>query len=68
MPLPYPDPRAETIVELWRLKLAEAESRYTNNRNRENRTELIRVLGLFTGLVMRGLIPREPGIATWSER
>jgi hypothetical protein len=44
---------------MWRLKLAEAERRYIENRTRENRVELVKVLSIFIELVMRGVIPRE---------
>ena len=53
----YPD--SETIDGMWRLKLAEAERRYIENRTRENRVELVKVLSIFIELVMRGVIPRE---------
>jgi hypothetical protein len=46
---------------MWRLKLAEAERRYIENRTRENRVEFLKVLRIFTALVMRGVIPREVG-------
>jgi hypothetical protein len=44
---------------MWRLKLAEAERRYIENRTREDRVEFVKVLTIFTALVMRGVIPRE---------
>jgi hypothetical protein len=49
------------IDGMWRLKLAEAERRYIENRTRENRVEFLKVLRIFTALVMRGVIPREVG-------
>ena len=50
---------SETIDGMWHLKLAEAERRYIENRTRENRVEFVKVLSIFTALVMRGVIPRE---------
>jgi hypothetical protein len=44
---------------MWRLKLAEAERRYIENQTRENRVEFVKVLSIFTALVMRGVITRE---------
>ena len=58
----------ETLVEAWRAKLIEAERRYQENRIGQNRAEYLRVLRLFTGLVIDGVIPRESGITTWSGR
>src|ERR1017187_2896327 len=52
-------PDSETIDGMWRLKLAEAERRYIESRTRENRVEFVKVLSIFTALVMRGEIPRE---------
>ena len=59
MSLPYPDSRAEMLERVWRLKLAEAERRYVEDRTPENRAEFLDGLRQFTALVMRGVIPRE---------
>ena len=53
----YPNQRMEALVGVWRLTLAAAERRHVESRTRESRAEFLRVLGLFTELVMRGVPP-----------
>jgi hypothetical protein len=46
----------------WRLKLAQAERQYSENRTVETRAEYLRVLSIFAALVMRGQMPGEPRV------
>jgi hypothetical protein len=43
----------------WRTRLAVAQSRYDIDKSPESKREYLRILGLFTSLVMRGEIPPE---------
>jgi hypothetical protein len=65
---PYPGPREDTLDCVWRFKLSEAERQYVEHRTSENRAEFLRVLHQFSSLAMRGVIPREADIPTWSGR
>lgn len=53
-----PDP--SRLAELWREKLAEAHTRYESERSAANRTEYLRVLRVFTDLIVRNEPPAEP--------
>lgn len=56
---PYQPTGTETLTRLWRLKLAEAQRRYGDERTAENRAALLRALAAFTALVTRGEVPRQ---------
>ena len=58
------DERALQLHDLWQARLSEARSQYeaekTPARRREYRDEYLRVLRLFTSMVMRGEYPEDP--------
>jgi hypothetical protein len=58
-------PDTDALHAVWRLKLAQAERRYAESGTTENRAGFLKVLRIFTALVMRGVIPRNDDIATW---
>ena len=47
-----------SLDDFWRLKLEEAQRRYSADPTGENRAELRRVLRLFADLVVRGQMPK----------
>jgi hypothetical protein len=47
---------ADELQEHWRQRLVEAQRQFAENRCRENREELLRVLKSFTELVIRGKV------------
>jgi len=52
-----PDGVARRLHELWRDKLTEAQRRYAESRNEDTRTEYLRVLKIFSDLVIRDKAP-----------
>jgi len=57
MLIDFPDGTVRREGDLWRMKLADAESRYEANRNRETLTEYKRTLKVFADLVLRSKMP-----------
>lgn len=55
----FPDGTLWRLHEHWRERLVEAQSRYTENRNKENREEYLRMLKVFTNLVVRDEMPED---------
>jgi hypothetical protein len=47
------------LDDRWREKLAEARSQFELNRNERTKAEYLRVLGIFTDLVLRDILPDE---------
>jgi len=56
-------PTPETLDQMWRCKLSEAERGYSENRTGENRAEYLRVLSIFAALVTRGVTPTDDDFA-----
>ena len=51
-----------TLLDAWRTRLLEAECRFTQDQNDESRMAYLRVLKIFTDLVLHGILPSEkPG-------
>jgi hypothetical protein len=51
-----------TLLDVWRTRLLDAERRFTQNQNDESRMAYLRVLKIFTDLVLHGILPSEkPG-------
>lgn len=48
-----------TLADAWRARLLEAEHRFTQSQNDESRLEYLRILKIFTDLVLYGILPRE---------
>jgi hypothetical protein len=48
-----------TLRDAWRARLLEAEHRFTQSQNDESRLEYLRILKIFSDLVLDGILPRE---------
>ena len=48
-----------TLHDAWRARLLDADHRFAENQNDENRAEYVRVLTIFKDLVVYGILPRE---------
>jgi len=53
----FPDYTLRRSHDLWRERLAEVRRHYDENRNPETHTEFLRVLRIFSDLVVRGKDP-----------
>ena len=58
MMISFPDGVARRLHETWRVKLFEAECRYTQDRNDKTKAEYLRVLRIFKDLVVYGIVPQ----------
>jgi hypothetical protein len=59
MVISFPDGAAWRLHETWRMKLFEAERRYTQDRNDKTKAEYLQVLRIFKDLVVYGIVPRD---------
>jgi hypothetical protein len=50
----------ELLIAHWAERLVESEQRYSTNRTKETRAEYLRVLKIFSRLVIDNQIPEEP--------
>jgi hypothetical protein len=58
MVITFPDGAAWRLHETWRMKLFEAERRYTQDRNEKTKAEYLRILRTFKDLVVYGIVPQ----------
>jgi hypothetical protein len=58
----FPDGTAIKLYNPWRWKLEEAERRYRTAKSTESRAEYLRILRIFSDLVLRYKLPQEEGI------
>jgi hypothetical protein len=57
MAVDFPDTPALAPDDFWRLRLEEAQRRYSDNPNAETHAEFRRLLRLFADLVVRNQLP-----------
>jgi len=55
----FSDPLSHALHERWRHKVADAQRRYSEDRSPENQREYVRVLRVFTDLILRNKIPED---------
>jgi hypothetical protein len=55
----FPDGTTRKLHNPWRWKLEEAEWRYRDAKNEETRAEYLRMLRIFSDLVLRYKLPEE---------
>jgi hypothetical protein len=58
MMISFPDGVARRLHETWRVKLLEAECRYTQDRNDKTKAEYLQVLKTFKDLVLYDILPQ----------
>ena len=59
MTIDFPDGVARRLHARWRCKLEEARRRYSNDQTEETRAEYLKMLQVFTDLIIRGKLPSE---------
>jgi hypothetical protein len=53
----FPDGTTRKLHDPWRWRLEEAERRYRDAKNKESRAEYLRILRIFSDLVLRYKLP-----------
>ena len=59
MVIAFPDGAAWRLHETWRMKLFEAERRYTQDGNDKTKAEYLQVLKTFKDLVLYDILPKD---------
>jgi hypothetical protein len=55
----FPDGTTRKLHDPWRWRLEEAELRYQAVKNKESRAECLRILRIFSALMLRYKLPEE---------